>query len=250
MAAPPLLLVNLNNTWTKVAPWNGGKIGRIERVKTSELNLSQVRQWKKRFSHSPLCLASVVPEAEKYVERIYPPEQCHRITHRSPLGFPISFPKPATVGADRLANAAAVHAHYRYPAVVLDFGTALTFDVIDTDGSYRGGVIAPGLGVFTDYLAERTALLPRLTLQPPASVIGTSTHHAMRSGAYFGYCGLIREILAGIKKELNSRQLTVIATGGHSTLLSPSIPEIKHLDPQLTMKGIAHIARNWQVGQT
>jgi type III pantothenate kinase len=150
------------------------------------------------------------------------------------------------VGADRLANAAAIHAHYRFPAIVLDFGTALTFDVIDGSGSYCGGIIAPGLGVFTDYLAERTALLPRLSLRPPPSVIGTSTHHAMRSGAYHGYRGLVREILSGVRKELKSRRPMVIATGGHSTLLAPSIPEIEHVDAHLTMKGIAQIARNWQ----
>lgn len=250
MTTSPLLLINLNNTWTKVAPWKQGKLGRIERVKTAELTLSQVRKWKDRFPAAPLCLASVVPDQDHYFEKIYSPRQFHRITHRSPLGFPISFPRPATVGADRLANAAAVHAHYRPPAIVLDFGTALTFDIIDADGSYRGGVITPGLGVFTDYLAERTALLPRLTLQPPAKVIGTSTRHAMRSGAYYGYRGLVREILAGIKAELDCPQITVIATGGHSSLLSPSIPEIQHLDPPLTMKGIAHIARNWQVEQS
>jgi len=239
------LVINVNNTWTKVAPWRGNRLGRMERVKTADLTLTTTRSWKTRFPQWPACIASVVPKYNPLFNRTFPGTRHHQISHQSPLGFKIRFPKPHTVGADRLANAAAVCADYHPPTVVLDFGTALTFDILDPSGDYLGGVIAPGLGVFTDYLSERTALLPRLTLSAPPSVIGTSTEHAMRSGAFHGYRGLVREILHGVKRELGTRHLQVIATGGHGRLLADSIPEIDIVDPQLTLKGIARIGQAW-----
>ena len=114
------------------------------------------------------------------------------------LGVGVDYPKPHSIGADRLANAAAVAALYGCPAVVVDFGTAVTFDVVSAKRCYIGGVIAPGLEAMTNYLYKRTALLPKLTLAEPRRAVGRSTRAAMMSGAVFGYRGLVKEILARI----------------------------------------------------
>src|SRR5206468_11238115 len=122
------------------------------------------------------------------------------------LGVGIDYPNPKTIGADRLANAAAVAALYGCPAIVVDFGTAVTFDIVSARRNYVGGVIAPGLESMTNFLYQRTALLPKLSLKEPRSTVGRSTIEAMRSGAVFGYRGLVREILTRIRAERFSRR--------------------------------------------
>ena len=122
----------------------------------------------------------------------------------------IDYPRPETIGADRLANATAATALYGSPAVVVDFGTAVTFDVISADRKYIGGVIAPGLNAMTDYLHKRTALLPRVTLREPRRAVGRSTAEAMRSGAVYGYRGLVAEILRQVVKEILQRKATIL----------------------------------------
>ena len=138
------------------------------------------------------------------------------MSHKIALGVGIDYPRPETIGADRLANATAATALYGSPAVVVDFGTAVTFDVISADRKYIGGVIAPGLNAMTDYLHKRTALLPRVTLREPRCAVGRSTAEAMRSGAVYGYRGLVAEILRQVVKEIASTRKVhyLIATGG------------------------------------
>ena len=151
----------------------------------------------------------------------------------------IDYPKPKLIGADRLANAAAVAKLYGYPAIVVDFGTAVTFDIISASGAYIGGVIAPGLEAMTNFLYQRTALLPKLSLKEPQRAIGKSTLDAMRSGAVFGYRGLVREILARIKAEQFSRKkVAVIATGGYARLIASKLPEVALVHPHLTLEGL------------
>lgn len=166
------------------------------------------------------------------------------------LGIGLHYPEPKRIGADRLVNAVAAVALYGAPAVVVDFGTAVTFDVISARKEYLGGVIAPGLNAMTDYLHEHTALLPQITLAEPSSAIGKNTVAAMRIGAVIGYRGLIREILGAIAREMKVRlaapgdsakrgnHLRVIATGGGSRLIAAKIPEIRHVDAQLTLNGL------------
>ena len=136
-------------------------------------------------------------------------------------------PTPKSIGADRLANAAAVAALYGCPAIVVDFGTAVTFDIVSARRNYIGGVIAPGLEAMTNFLYQRTALLPKLSLKEPRRAIGRSTIEAMLSGAVFGYRGLVREILARIRAEqFPRRKLHVVATGGYARLIAAQLPEI------------------------
>jgi type III pantothenate kinase len=153
-------------------------------------------------------------------------------------GVGINYPHPDTIGPDRLANAVAVRHHFGAPAVVVDFGTAVTFDVVDRDGNYAGGIIAPGLAVMTDYLHEKTALLPRIKIREIKSAIGKSTEQAMLIGAVHGYRGLIHGLLKQLKNDLRTRRLPVVATGGYAKLMASKLPEITAVDPLLTLEGL------------
>ena len=155
------------------------------------------------------------------------------------LGVAIEYPNPQSIGADRLANATAVAEFYGCPAIVVDFGTAVTFDVVSERRSYIGGVIAPGLEAMTNFLYQRTALLPRLSLKEPHRAVGKSTVEGMRSGTIFGYRGLVREILAQIRAEQFSRKkVVVVATGGYARLIASRLPEVAVIHPQLTLEGL------------
>jgi type III pantothenate kinase len=159
------------------------------------------------------------------------------------LGVEIDYPKPQSIGADRLANAAAVTALYGFPAIVVDFGTAVTFDIVSERPAYIGGVIAPGLEAMTNFLYERTALLPRLSLREPRRAIGRSTIQAMLSGAVFGYRGLVREILSQIRAEqFPHKTVYVVATGGYARLIARRLPEIEVVHQNLTLEGLRIVA--------
>jgi type III pantothenate kinase len=162
---------------------------------------------------------------------------------RMNVGVAIDYPKPQSIGSDRLANAAAVAELYGCPAVVVDFGTAVTFDVISERRAYVGGVIAPGLEAMTDFLYQRTALLPRLSLKKPKRAVGRSTIEAMRSGAVFGYRGLVREILVQIKADrFPKKKVIMVATGGYARLIADGLPEIAAVDQRLTLEGLRIVA--------
>jgi len=160
------------------------------------------------------------------------------VDHRSELGVGIDYPKPKTIGADRLANAAAAAAFHGTPCVVVDFGTAVTFDILSPGKKYIGGVIAPGLEAMTDYLHQRTAKLPKISLLEPPGPIGKSTKHAMLAGAVYGYRGLVREILAQLRPALGVRRLKVVATGGYAGLIAAGVKEIAAVHENLTLEGL------------
>jgi type III pantothenate kinase len=150
----------------------------------------------------------------------------------------IDYPNPETIGPDRLANAVAATHRFGAPVLVVDFGTAVTFDVVDRSRNYIGGIIAPGLAAMTDYLHEKTALLPRIKIREIKSPVGRSTEHAMLVGAVHGYRSLIRGLVMELKHELNARRLPVVATGGYGRLIAAKLPEITAVDPLLTLEGL------------
>ena len=156
----------------------------------------------------------------------------------------IDYPKPDSIGPDRLANAVAARFHFGAPVVVVDFGTAVTFDVVNAKGNYVGGIIAPGLAAMTDYLHEKTALLPKIKIREVKSVIGKSTEQAMLVGAVQGYRGLVRELIGELKHELRAKKLPVIATGGYAKLIAARLPEISSVRPDLTLEGLRLV---WQM---
>ncbi|MFN2475550.1 MAG: type III pantothenate kinase, partial [Chthoniobacterales bacterium] len=132
---------------------------------------------------------------------------------------------------------------YGCPAIVVDFGTAVTFDVVSAAGDYVGGVIAPGLESMTNFLYQRTALLPKLTLREPRTAIGKTTRDAMLAGAIYGYRGLVREILARIRSQAFARgKVRVIGTGGYARLIAQQLPEIEAVHDGLTLDGLRLIA--------
>jgi type III pantothenate kinase len=160
------------------------------------------------------------------------------LTARTVQGIGIDYPKPQSIGADRLANAMAARHFHGAPVVVVDFGTAVTFDIVDRRGNYVGGVIAPGLEAMTDYLHEKTALLPRIKIRDVAALVGKNTEEAMLIGAVHGYRGMIRELLAQIKRALKCRDLPVVATGGCARIIAAKLPEITAVAPWLTLEGL------------
>lgn len=241
---PEFLLFDNSNTWTKYCFASRHQLFGIHRIPTPELNpqtLAAIRQL-----HPPpqtrVIVASVVPSKQKVFRQIWPGRHLAFVNHRLDLGITLKFSRPHRVGGDRIANTLGAAALYSLPAVVIDFGTAVTFDIISKKGEYLGGVIAPGLNAMTDYLHEKTALLPKLTLRKPKRAIAKSTMESMRVGAIVGYRGLIKEILCAIRNEIASEDLTVIATGGQGEFLARQVPEIQHVNPRLTLEGLRILA--------
>jgi type III pantothenate kinase len=158
------------------------------------------------------------------------------------LGIRVLLDRPEEVGADRLVNAVSAHKCYQGSLIVIDFGTATTFDVVDETGDYLGGAIAPGINLSLEALHMAAAKLPRVAIGRPRQVIGKATVPAMRSGIFWGYCGLIEGLVSRIKKEFG-KPMTVVATGGLAPLFMEAIDVIQHLDPDLTLRGLLEIHR-------
>jgi len=235
-----LLLIDNSNTRTKFALSAPGQLGYdIQRIPTRELGPPLIEKLL-ALEFDGSVISSVVPEKAALLRKGLAARPLHEISHESTLSIGIDYPRPDQIGADRLANAVAVHARIGAPAIVVDFGTAVTFDVVGGSGTqacYLGGVIAPGMASMTDYLHQNTALLPEIDLAEPESAIGKSTTEAMRSGAVHGYRGMIREVLLAIQRELDTAP-TVLATGGDATLIAAGLPEVREVIPDLTLEGI------------
>ncbi len=162
------------------------------------------------------------------------------VTENLGVTIPIVIDNPREVGADRLVNAVAAHKRYRGPLIVVDFGTATTFDVIDGDGRYCGGVIATGINLSLEALHRAAAKLPRVAVERPPQVIGSSTVTAMQSGVYWGYVSLVEGMVARIKAEFGE-PMKVIATGGLAGLFAGATDVIEHVDRDLTMAGLVEL---------
>ncbi len=152
-------------------------------------------------------------------------------------GVHVLYDTPADVGADRIVNAAAVYGAYETPAIVVDFGTATTFDMLGENGNYLGGAIAPGIGISAEALFEKAAKLPKVEIARPRKVIGKSTVGSMQSGLYWGYTSLTEGIIRKMKAEYGNVK-TVIATGGLAGVLVKDCPSIDVVDETLTLKGL------------
>ncbi len=237
----PYLLINNNNSRTKFALSSKNELLAHRVIETARLTTQSVADELDDWQFERIVLASVVPDKAALIREIFARKfPLLEISHSINLGIAVHFPDPSTIGADRLANAAAVVAiHHTTPAIVVDFGTAVTFDIISVDKAYIGGVIAPGLNVMTDYMHQRTALLPKIDLAEPPAAIGKSTIDAMLSGSVHGYRGLVKEILLRIESELESDQApNIVATGGYADLIASGLPSIKTVQPYLTLDGL------------
>jgi type III pantothenate kinase len=237
------LLIDVSNSFTKLAFASEKKIRRPMRVPTARLTAKYLRSFLAGQTIDRVVVCSVVPKKNRAVKTAAGKTKVIWVNARVKLGVGIDYPNPTTIGADRLANAAAVAVLYGSPAIVVDFGTAVTFDIVSERRSYIGGVIAPGLESMTNFLYQRTALLPKLSLKEPRRAIGKSTIEAMRSGAIYGYRGLVREIIERIKEQqFVRRKVTVVATGGYARLIAKKLPEIDAVHPHLTLEGLRIVA--------
>ncbi|HSH38927.1 MAG TPA: type III pantothenate kinase [Chthoniobacterales bacterium] len=233
------LLIDISNSFTKLAFATADRVGRASRIPTRGLTRAALREIVGSRSVGSFIVSSVVPAKNQVVSSAASGARVLFLSAKSKLGVGVRYPKPETIGADRLANAAAVAQLYGYPAIVVDFGTAVTFDVVSAAGDYVGGVIAPGLESMTTFLYQRTALLPKLSLQEPRRAIGKTTRAAMMSGAIYGYRGLVREILARVRAEaFGGVDVRVVATGGYAELIARTLPEIEAVHPGLTLEGL------------
>ena len=237
------LLIDVSNSFVKLAFATKEKIGRTTRIATRKLSVTALRRILRGHDIKAIVVSSVVPKRNRTIQAAGGSTRVVFLNPKLDLGVGVDYPKPRSIGADRLANAAAVAQLYGVPAIVVDFGTAVTFDVVSAAGDYVGGVIAPGLEVMTNYLYQRTALLPKLSLREPPRAIGKTTRDAMMSGAVFGYRGLVREIVRRLTAENFPRKKPrIIATGGYAQLIADKLPEIEAVHPNLTLEGLRIVA--------
>src|SRR5437773_6075718 len=187
-----------------------------------------------------IVVSSVVPPLDSTLRQV-----CERYFNTKPLfiepgvktGMPVLYENPSEVGADRIVNAVAAFEKHGGPCIVVDFGTATTFDCVTAKGEYQGGVISPGLGISADALFSRTARLQRVDIRKPARVIGSTTVGSLQSGLYYGYLGLVDGILELLLKELG-KEAKVVATGGLASLIGTGSKYIKNVDEFLTLEGL------------
>lgn len=200
---------------------------------------------------SGIILSSVVPPLTRTLE-----EMCGRYFGKRPLtvdpasntGMPVLYQPPSDVGADRVVNAVAAYETFgresSAPIIVVDFGTATTFDAISPRGEYLGGVICPGVGISADALFQRAARLPRVDVRKPPAVIGQTTVTSMQSGLFFGYVAMVDGIVARIRAELEDGQRAIcVATGGMADVIAGETTAIQRVEPDLTLQGLRMI---WQ----
>jgi type III pantothenate kinase len=187
-----------------------------------------------------IVISSVVPPLDPVLRQV-----CERYFNLRPLyiepgvktGMPVHYDNPAEVGADRIVNAVAAFEKYGGPCIIVDFGTATTFDCVSAKGEYMGGVICPGIGISADALFDRTARLPRVEIRKPARVIGSNTVGSLQSGLYYGYLGLVDGIIELLLGEMG-KDTHVLATGGLGPMIGTGSKYIKHVDDFLTLEGL------------
>ena len=240
-----ILLFDIGNTHTHVGLADGKRVVKQVDIPTLAWFGGGAAVLVKKFAGAAkiegAILCSVVPRATPLVRKMVRTAwklDTLELNTKTIRGVDIDYPKPHSIGPDRLANAVAARARFGAPVVVVDFGTAVTFDVVDSKGNYVGGIIAPGLAAMTNYLHEKTALLPKIEIREIKSAIGKSTEEAMLVGAVHGYRGLVRELIAELKRELRAKKLPVVATGGYAKLIAAKLPEISAVAPDLTLEGL------------
>jgi type III pantothenate kinase len=238
------LVIDIGNTSTSIGYFHNGKVRGVDRCASRFKDAEAIVPLITAKPVDCVVVASVVPRVDarwkKAVKSAGLPDPLF-VAHTLHLGVSVDYPHPEQIGADRLANAAAAARLFGLPSVVCDFGTALTFDVLDGKRGYIGGVICPGLPLMFDYLAEKTALLPHVQPSRTRAVVGRNTTQAMQIGARLGYRGMVREILSALKCQLETETLPVCCTGGYAEWIFRDWDVEAVIDPTLTLKGLGII---------
>jgi type III pantothenate kinase len=245
-----LLAFDVGNTTIAIGLFRGRKLVKSWKIKTDSdktgdeygailLNLMRVAGLEPGKVTGAI-VSSVVPPLTPVVEelcRTYFETEARVVGPGLKTGMPILYENPSEVGADRITAAVAAFEKYGGPVIVVDFGTATTFDAVSAKGEYLGGAIAPGVRISAEALYLKTAKLPRIEIRKPKKAIGRTTVASMQSGLYFGYIGLVTRTIAEIRKELgpNAR---VISTGGFGGQVAAEVPEIEAHEPDLVLEGL------------
>jgi len=262
MSAHLLLAIDAGNTNTVFAVFDGDRLVSHWRTSTDvRRTADEYAVWLTQLmtlesvSRSDIdsaVIATVVPQALYELRTL-----CQRYFGAEPLivgddgvipGLTVNVERPSEVGADRLVNAVAAHARYPGDLIIVDFGTATTFDVVSAEGAYEGGVIAPGISLSLEALNMAAAKLPRIAVARPRSVLGKSTVSAMQSGVFWGYVGLIEGIVMRLAEE-SGRRMTTVATGGLAALFAGATDTIGAVDSELTLYGLVEINRRSKATQ-
>lgn len=246
----PLVVLDVGNTNTVCGVWLGDELVEDLRLSTSPERTADeygalLLPLFRRAGVEPaaacgVVIASVVPPLHQTFELL-----SRKYFHREPLfvepgvktGLPIRYDNPVEVGADRIVNAVAARQLYGSPVVVVDFGTATTFDVVNAAGEYVGGIIAPGISISAEALFSQASRLYRVDLKKPQELIGHNTAGAMQSGIYYGYLSLVDGILERLTAQLGDLR-TIVATGGQADLVGEASRFIEQVNPRLTLLGL------------
>ena len=252
-----LLAIDVSNTHTKVGVYDHDRLARHWRLRTDAERTADeygalllglfAASGLETTEITGVIVSSVVPPINQVVDELSRKFFGHAPMSIGPgikTGMPILYDNPKEVGADRIVNSVAAFERTRSACIVVDFGTATTFDYVTGRGEYAGGVIVPGIGISLDALCNRTAKLPRVELVRPPSVVGKNTVHAIQSGVIFGYVALVDGLVPRIRQE-NDPAARVIATGGFAQLITPESTTIEAVDEFITLDGLRIIyARN------
>lgn len=246
-----LLVLDIGNTNTVVGVYQDSALTHHWRLETKKERTADELGilLKELFQFSDLSFASI---ADVVVASVVPPldfavqRMCQRylnltpivLNAETPIPIKIRLDHPEEIGADRITNAVAGFHRYGGPIIIVDFGTATTFDYINSRGEYRGGAIAPGIAISNEALFERASKLPHVEIKKPKSVIGRNTISSMQAGIFYGYVGMVDEIVKRIIQESGEKKVKVIATGGFTSLIAPESKTIDAVDSYLTLEGI------------